>query len=66
MSNIRLILPDENDVEFVGVTPPETYTTNNGEYVLDRVGEDVDAVDDATGHHEDDVLVAWYTRKPSI
>lgn len=66
MSYIRLILPDENDVNFEGVTPPESYTTNNGEYVLVRVTEAVDATDDAAGHHEAVVAEAWYERKRTI
>jgi hydrogenase maturation factor len=66
MSYIRLILPDENDVNFEGVVAPETYTTNNGEYVLVRVGETLDVTDDAAGHHEVAVTQAWYERNPRI
>jgi hypothetical protein len=66
MSYIRLILPDENDVNFEGVVPPGTYTTNNGEYVLVRVGEGVDVTDDAAGHHEVTVTHAWYERARTV
>lgn len=66
MSYIRLVLPDENDVNFEGVTPPETYTTNNGEYVLVRVGDGIDVTDDVNGHHEVEVTTAWYERRRTI
>ncbi len=66
MSYIRLILPDENDVSFEGVVPPDTYTTNNGEYVLVGVSESVESSDDAAGHHEVAVTHAFYERTPTV
>ena len=65
MSYIRLEFPDENGVNFEGVVPPDTYTTNNGEYVLVRVDESVDVNDDASGARVDPVTYAWYERRPS-